>query len=1170
MIPKRKKMAAEQISVTREKSTWVKKMGDNVTQPRRRSLRLNKSQVVNDDMIPAEPATVLHQPIPKNAESQIDTHRVIPLRQRQGFGIEEYNREFPQQVGTLINENDWLAKVKDEYFREDKEYLKNSGRLYNTQESEFGSIDQMLCQNVNNVTNTTGYIYVISKMIAGNQYFKVGMSEGRSGRLTSAQTFLIIGLGEDASFMVHYIFFFKSGNTNLPGLKSVTKHMEFQAHKRMRKYFRAASIVLPSGYPSEWFLVPSQETKLFLGLLFDIIAFETNEQEILHPCLIWKFVEGIDVKKAIQLPTDYQKRLMLSGDFRLNSRRNVFTNTITVTMIPSISHGEDKAVEVSLKRISLFLPFLTGTLKFIKMEKRSVRLTKNDQSSYVTCAFLANKGPASAVVANSGPDANKRGKSQQHRPLQHRQHQSAESFEQLQNYLKEQFNIEIYESLVQVSKIIESELDQTEDDDLEERTEATDETIVRPGEESLQQRGGAPSAPLSPSDSSSRAAYDATRSATSASTRSATSASKLSAPSPAPAPAAPAAPLLFYMTLFDALRLIEQNLPNYMPNGSVLKTRLKYLEAIKNSTQEVAGESAPAAYVAPAWYFKHDIQKAYAEVLYQAYQSDPNKRHEDFPIHPMEEVILGKKLRWRVISYAIGNDEVNVTRESDIDGNIPSKKETVNIVRIMNVERIAARKGGLEDLRKKASDTRKRNRKEKKMRSVVINNFTVEENDTIKLKSDYFKYFTETFQTDSAKKAFEIYDVLKVYKKPYHSVFGISERSSSDLNKEMEFIDIRLHDSPRSERFMIDVDDFQKNHGAKLLEVVKHPQRERLNEMERSQDQYKNDLATTRSLLGNVRYKPQDVVRFKPKNLNDTYGKEAGEYTTPSDQYHYLQIYEIQKDLEKPLPKPMYYRFKYFPPYDKGELWNNGERVHIDRLRVDIIDNERVFELVSSAAMTQELNRYKDRLLKGYDYVIDTLPNLKNLDDWIVNHEDFVNAHQVKIKEGEYKDSPLRRNFKRGYICKKRDGSLVVVDIVEDEKLFEDRTNELNKIVSDFWKSKNRGKDQSGSSSSSSSSSSNGFDEAEEENNADDRSVGSIGSATTNESGSRRGRSTKADTSMSPSKNKTIKHRSHKRAKESTPEKNVLKTKRKRNTANSSTSEIVSPRRSPRFDKNTR
>ena len=70
-------------------------------------------------------------------------------------------------------------------------------------------------ENLNSHTATT-YIYIISKVVSGELYFKVGeggkndysnREKETPGRLGDAQTFLIPGL-EEIGYKVHYVFYF--------------------------------------------------------------------------------------------------------------------------------------------------------------------------------------------------------------------------------------------------------------------------------------------------------------------------------------------------------------------------------------------------------------------------------------------------------------------------------------------------------------------------------------------------------------------------------------------------------------------------------------------------------------------------------------------------------------------------------------------------------------------------------------------------------------------------------------------------------------------------------------------------------------------------------------------------------------------------------------------------
>ena len=218
----------------------------------------------------------------------------------------------------LVHKQSWLFQLINKY--DNFEYLKKSGRDYNGADKIFQQVEnQMFVDTTDKITQIkVAYIYIISKMIDKEQYFKVGVGGlGAGSRLSGAQTFLIPGLGNDVGFKVHYLFFipddYKDGRFYTTDL---SKTIEGKVHENLRYYLRTASITFPSYRRSEWYLVPLDETIFFLGLVIDLIA--SCQYKIQT---IWKLMDN-SLKKTfeeIKLPIDWRVR-MKSHPMYLNKK----------------------------------------------------------------------------------------------------------------------------------------------------------------------------------------------------------------------------------------------------------------------------------------------------------------------------------------------------------------------------------------------------------------------------------------------------------------------------------------------------------------------------------------------------------------------------------------------------------------------------------------------------------------------------------------------------------------------------------------------------------------------------------------------------------------------------------------------------------------------------------
>lgn len=208
----------------------------------------------------------------------------------------------------LVQIQSWLHKLINKY--DHFEYLQNSGRDYNGSDKIFQQVEnQMFVDSTDKVTQIkVAYIYIISKMIDKEQYFKIGVGGlGSGSRLSGAQTFLIPGLGNNVGFKVHYLFFipdeYKDEKFTTTDL---SKTIEGKVHENLRYYLRTASITFPSYRRSEWYLVPLDETIFFLGLVIDLIA--SCQYKIQT---IWKLKDNSSKKtfEEIKLPIDWRLRM---------------------------------------------------------------------------------------------------------------------------------------------------------------------------------------------------------------------------------------------------------------------------------------------------------------------------------------------------------------------------------------------------------------------------------------------------------------------------------------------------------------------------------------------------------------------------------------------------------------------------------------------------------------------------------------------------------------------------------------------------------------------------------------------------------------------------------------------------------------------------------------------
>ena len=257
------------------------------------------------------------------------TQRIITTGHRRYGNPVQYN---------LIHDGHWLNQLKDTYGA--MVDLKNSGRIYNGSDVILNNIEGEMFRDPNQIyqfksTIESSYIYIISKVIGPNHYYKVGeggsgrrskvedeISSGKKkgpGRLGDANTFLPFGLNDDVGFRVHYLFFFeKRHHPNVD--EFLNMFIEKRLHANLRYNFRSASISMESGRPSEWYLIPDNDLPIFLGFIFDIVS-----SYKIRPLEIWKLTSDSVVPKVkIKLDFDWIARMKKNPQY--NELENVVYN----------------------------------------------------------------------------------------------------------------------------------------------------------------------------------------------------------------------------------------------------------------------------------------------------------------------------------------------------------------------------------------------------------------------------------------------------------------------------------------------------------------------------------------------------------------------------------------------------------------------------------------------------------------------------------------------------------------------------------------------------------------------------------------------------------------------------------------------------------------------------
>jgi len=265
--------------------------------------------------------------------------------------------------------------------------LKDSGRIFSSNDEAFQYIDTLMSRNETNIlgermSNKLNYIYVISKEIAGNTYIKVGKSEKPNlSRITGAQTFLIPGLNKDAGFLVHYFYFYKNeiiGTTDDP----INHHIEQRLHFILRNYFKASNIRFGTDIPSEWYMVPKDDIIFFCGFIFDIISLFSHNSEHsaykLSPKYIWKFSNNNPPLLQVKIASKDKTLNRLKKDKRYNKILEILEN-MGLREAPSFDEGT-----IQIEEMELGVEKSKGSKEYFQREffKEGVIVDKTDTNEY--------------------------------------------------------------------------------------------------------------------------------------------------------------------------------------------------------------------------------------------------------------------------------------------------------------------------------------------------------------------------------------------------------------------------------------------------------------------------------------------------------------------------------------------------------------------------------------------------------------------------------------------------------------------------------------------------------------------------------------------------------------------------------------------------------------------
>jgi len=207
------------------------------------------------------------------------------------------------------------------------------GREYMANDEAFQYLETLMTKVRFNITSKVkelrkSYIYIISKNIGKEVYYKMGLSDKSNlNRISGAQTFLIPGLDDNIGFKVHMIYTFPSESIGT-GENKINHYIEKMTHAVLRFYFKASNIKFGNDEPSEWYLIPTNYGNYFCGFIMDIIATfaygSDDAAKKLKPQEIYIFTQNKKPIEEIKLPNKVQVKNRLTKDDRYNQLMNVY------------------------------------------------------------------------------------------------------------------------------------------------------------------------------------------------------------------------------------------------------------------------------------------------------------------------------------------------------------------------------------------------------------------------------------------------------------------------------------------------------------------------------------------------------------------------------------------------------------------------------------------------------------------------------------------------------------------------------------------------------------------------------------------------------------------------------------------------------------------------------
>lgn len=474
----------------------------------------------------------------------------------------------------------------------------------------------------------------------------------------------------------------------------------------------------------------------------------------------------------------------------------------------------------------------------------------------------------------------------------------------------------------------------------------------------------------------------------------------------------------FYMSIDKLLEITKKNKYNTAAQFDQWPLKNIYNNYNKK-THHTETYKMPNNFVAPAWYFKSDIQLAWAVKITS---EEEYVYHYDYE----KEFGSGVKHYWKSTKFYTekfhNSDTIVIVRErakADTNEIIPDKSEIVPVLRVMYVLSVHEIK----------PTGKKKTGKEKEVTlpNCKIHKKTIQNGCMIEVDDDYFTYYDETTgvaeETANYKGKKTAYIVKKVYDKVHHD---------KTLNP---WIDIQKYPSSKDKRiWCILVPDLETplvkakvRILAETPEKIKDVKKKLDKEEEASEDILRKE--SEERTLSEPKFKPKTIIRLKPAEYHP---HVFGEDETEKTEYHYATVVKLQSFAKT--KKDVQYEIRYFPPWDKNEPWGYTPKANA-YIEKHLISN---------------IDKYAEKVDKKDEHLLTYIDNLTGKYEIEIIYDHYPRYNDIK-SHTHFMETALNENeTEPKYMVKWRGYEKGVDNENDATMLFEDAPL----VINEYWKRK--------------------------------------------------------------------------------------------------------------------